>query len=165
MNLLERPICSKVVEGASITQYIFLKLHKVLLSLLTPRYLLLAHRSFFAVCCTTPGVRFFFLVPCALIGYLTDSLLSAIFHVFLFTGCSFPNSRYLLLVTRYMLLASCWPQIAVCFVSNCSCCLLSTYSSSRQSLSLPSDFRCSTFAASAIALRCSLFAVESSQLP
>ena len=121
--------------------------------------------SFFAVCCPTPSVWFFFLVPCALIGYLTDSLLSAIFHLLLFTGCFFPSSRYLLFVTRYMLLASRWPQIAVCFVSNCSCFLLSTCSSSRQSLSLPSDFRCSTFAASAIALRCSLFAVESSLLP
>ena len=55
MHLLERPICSKVVEGASIMRYIFLKLHKVLLSLLTPRYLLLAH--LFVLRCMLPDTR------------------------------------------------------------------------------------------------------------
>ena len=70
--LIELPICFKVVEGASIVRrYIFLKLPKVQVSLLTPRFLLLADDcSFFAVRCSICAARFLFLASwCALIEY------------------------------------------------------------------------------------------------
>ena len=166
MHLLERPNCFKVVEGASILRwYIFLKLHKVLLSLLTPRYFLLAH-LFVLRCMLADTLCSVFVSRSLRADWIFNWLLAVCyFPLIAVYRLLLPQFSLLLFVTRYMLLAFRWPQFAICFVSNCSCFLLSTCSSSRQSLSLPSDFRCSTFAASAIALRCSLFAVESSLLP
>ena len=113
MDLLERPICFKVVEGASIMHwYIFLKLHKVLLSLLTPRYLLLAH--LFVLRCMLPDTRCSVLVSRSLRADWIFNWLLAVCYFPLVAVYRLLLPQFSLLTVRYSLYAFSFSLAADC---------------------------------------------------